>query len=100
MRMKFTRLHLFEHFKATSNFFHCMQNMEKRSTSVEFVFDVACPYAFMASTQIGSIADASGADLVLTPVLLGGLYEVLSTSQLGFLLIPIEIGLNPQHLCM
>ncbi len=42
---------------------------------LEFWFDVVCPYAYLASTQVAQIARRAGAELMLKPVLLGGLYQ-------------------------
>lgn len=40
---------------------------------LEFLFDVVCPYAYLASTQVEALARRCGAELRWQPVLLGGL---------------------------
>jgi 2-hydroxychromene-2-carboxylate isomerase len=45
------------------------------SFRVDFYFDVVCPYAYLAHTQIEQLCDRVGADLVWRPVLLGGLFK-------------------------
>ncbi len=42
---------------------------------VDFYFDVACPYAYLAHTQIEAICARHGADLAWKPILLGGLFR-------------------------
>jgi len=43
--------------------------------TVRFFYDIACPYAYLASTQIEAICTAAGAELEWKPILLGGLYR-------------------------
>jgi 2-hydroxychromene-2-carboxylate isomerase len=43
--------------------------------SVEFLFDVGSPYTYLAYHQLPKIADAQGAGIVWTPVLLGGIFQ-------------------------
>jgi len=42
---------------------------------IELFFDVACPYAYLASTQLEGLVARTGADLSLRPMLLGGLFR-------------------------
>ncbi len=42
-----------------------------------FTFDVVCPYAYLASTQVEALAKRAGASLSWQPVLLGGLFNLL-----------------------
>lgn len=42
---------------------------------LQFWFDFSCPYAYLASTQIATVANQSNADLVYCPMLLGGLFK-------------------------
>ena len=42
---------------------------------VRFFYDIACPYAYIASTQIEAICKAASAPLEWCPILLGGLYR-------------------------
>jgi 2-hydroxychromene-2-carboxylate isomerase len=44
---------------------------------LEYLFDVQCPFAYLASTQVRALAAATGAKLVYKPVLLGGIYNAL-----------------------
>jgi 2-hydroxychromene-2-carboxylate isomerase len=44
---------------------------------LEFFFDVQCPFAYLASTQVRALAEACSAELVYKPILLGGLYNAL-----------------------
>lgn len=41
----------------------------------KFLYDIVCPYAYMASRQVKGIAQRTGAELEYVPVLLGGLYK-------------------------
>jgi 2-hydroxychromene-2-carboxylate isomerase len=41
----------------------------------KFLYDIVCPYAYMASRQVRGIAQRTGAELEYVPVLLGGLYK-------------------------
>jgi 2-hydroxychromene-2-carboxylate isomerase len=45
------------------------------SKTVEFLFDVGSPYTYLAYHQLPKIAAAQGADIVWTPVLLGGIFQ-------------------------
>jgi 2-hydroxychromene-2-carboxylate isomerase len=40
-----------------------------------FHYDVVCPWAYLASTRVAALAEATGANLVWKPVLLGGLFR-------------------------
>lgn len=46
---------------------------------VRFYFDVVCPYAYLASTEIEELCARAGARLVWRPVLLGGLFRSLGS---------------------
>lgn len=52
---------------------------------VEFVFDVGSPYSYLAYHQLPKIARAKGAEIVWTPVLLGGIFQATGNHS------PIEI---------
>ena len=43
--------------------------------SVEFLFDVGSPYTYLAYRHLPSLAQAAGAQIVWTPVLLGGIFQ-------------------------
>jgi 2-hydroxychromene-2-carboxylate isomerase len=45
------------------------------SKSVEFLFDVGSPYTYIAYHQLPKIAKAQGAEIIWTPVLLGGIFQ-------------------------
>ena len=45
------------------------------SKTVEFLFDVGSPYTYLAYHQLPKIAEAQGAGIVWTPVLLGGIFQ-------------------------
>jgi len=42
-----------------------------------FYYDVVCPYAYLASTQIVDLASRAGAELVYRPILLGGVLKTI-----------------------
>lgn len=44
---------------------------------LEFFWDVASPYTYLASTQVESICQRAGAELRLRPFLLGGLFRAV-----------------------
>jgi 2-hydroxychromene-2-carboxylate isomerase len=48
---------------------------------VEFLFDVVCPYAYLASTQVEALARRRGATLRWRPVLLGGLLRATGAAD-------------------
>ena len=52
---------------------------------VEFLFDVGSPTAYLAYTQLPAIAERSGAEIVWTPMLLGGLFKAVGNQSPAFL---------------
>ncbi len=50
---------------------------------LEFFYDYSCPYAYLASTQIESLAERTGAKLVYKPFLLGGVFNSLGDAAPG-----------------
>ncbi len=44
---------------------------------VEMFYDIVCPYAYLASTQIEALAARAGAELVWKPFLLGGVFRAI-----------------------
>jgi 2-hydroxychromene-2-carboxylate isomerase len=48
---------------------------------LHFWFDYSCPYAYLASTQVAALAKRTGAELVYEPMLLGGVFRAVGTSQ-------------------
>lgn len=52
---------------------------------VEFLFDVGSPYSYLAYKQLPKIAKAKGAEIIWTPVLLGGIFQATGNHS------PIEV---------
>jgi 2-hydroxychromene-2-carboxylate isomerase len=50
-------------------------------TALHFWFDYSCPYAYLASTQVQALAARTKAELVYEPMLLGGVFRAVGTSQ-------------------
>jgi 2-hydroxychromene-2-carboxylate isomerase len=48
---------------------------------LHFWFDYSCPYAYLASTQVASLAARTGATLIYEPMLLGGVFRAVGTPQ-------------------
>jgi 2-hydroxychromene-2-carboxylate isomerase len=48
---------------------------------LEFHYDISCPFAYIASTRIESLAKRTGAKLVWKPVLLGAIYRATAAPQ-------------------
>ncbi|HHH11965.1 MAG TPA: 2-hydroxychromene-2-carboxylate isomerase [Sorangium sp.] len=46
---------------------------------VDFYFDVVCPYAYLAHTQVGPLCARLGVALRYRPILLGGLFRVVGS---------------------
>ncbi len=62
---------------------------------VLFYFDITCPYAYLASTQIEALCERSSAELVWRPMLLGGVFRALSAPQSpGELMSPPKARMN------
>lgn len=51
---------------------------------LEFYFDVASPYSYLASTQVDAIAADCGAQLVYKPFLLGAVFKAAGVTPPGF----------------
>jgi len=49
--------------------------------TVAFYFDVVCPYAYLAHTQIEQLCERIGADLQWQPILLGGLFKTIGAGD-------------------
>ena len=56
---------------------------EQMSKTVEFIFDVGSPTAYLAWTQLGAMCERTGAQLQLTPVLLGGIFKATGNNPPG-----------------
>jgi 2-hydroxychromene-2-carboxylate isomerase len=48
---------------------------------VEIWFDVVCPYAYLASTQIDAVAARAGARVRWEPMLLGGVFRAINAGD-------------------
>jgi 2-hydroxychromene-2-carboxylate isomerase len=48
---------------------------------LEFNYDISCPFAYIASTRISSLAHRTSAQLSYRPVLLGAIYRATSAPQ-------------------
>ena len=46
------------------------------SSNIEFLFDFASPNAYLSYHVLAGVAERHGASLMLTPVLLGGLFKL------------------------
>ncbi len=46
-----------------------------------FAFDITCPFAYLASTQLDGVSARTGATFQWAPVLLGGLFQAAGTPQ-------------------
>lgn len=51
------------------------------SRTLDFWFDYSCPYAYIASTQVESLARRMAATLTFQPMLLGGIFRATGTPQ-------------------
>ncbi len=50
-------------------------------TTVEFHYDLVCPYAYLASTQIEALAERSEATIEWRPFLLGGVFRAIGAAD-------------------
>jgi 2-hydroxychromene-2-carboxylate isomerase len=49
---------------------------------LEFIFDYSSPYAYFGSLRVEPVAARHGLDLIWTPIVLGGVFQVLGTKPL------------------
>jgi 2-hydroxychromene-2-carboxylate isomerase len=49
--------------------------------TLDFYFDIVCPFAYMASTRIEAIAAEAGATLRWHPILLGGVFRAIGSDD-------------------
>jgi 2-hydroxychromene-2-carboxylate isomerase len=49
--------------------------------TLDFYFDIVCPFAYMASTRIETIAAEAGATLRWHPILLGGVFRAIGSDD-------------------
>lgn len=59
--------------------------------TVEFLFDVGSPYTYLAYCQLPKIAQAQEAEIVWTPVLLGGIFQATGNKS------PAEVPAKGQY---
>ncbi|KXS12953.1 thioredoxin-like protein [Gonapodya prolifera JEL478] len=52
--------------------------MTQQQKLIEFGYDIVCPWAYIASRRIESVASKHGAKIIWTPVLLGGIYDLVN----------------------
>jgi len=50
---------------------------------IEFLFDVGSPTAYLAWSQLPALCQRTGAELVYTPVLLGGIFKATGNNPPG-----------------
>ncbi len=56
-------------------------NTDKTSQRVEFLFDVGSPASYLAWTQLPALCAAAGAELVVRPMLLGGVFQTTGNAS-------------------
>lgn len=61
---------------------------ERAHTSVEMFFDYSSPFAYLASTQVDAIRKRAGVEVVLRPLLLGGLFREIGTPDVPLFAMP------------
>jgi 2-hydroxychromene-2-carboxylate isomerase len=55
---------------------------------LEFWYDFASPFSYLASTQVERVAASTGADLAWRPFLLGGLFKLIGTPSVPLFEMP------------
>ncbi|HWE27577.1 MAG TPA: DsbA family protein, partial [Polyangia bacterium] len=50
-------------------------------TRFTFYYDIVCPYAYLASTQVEALAARAGAEIIWEPILLGGVFRAIGQSD-------------------
>jgi 2-hydroxychromene-2-carboxylate isomerase len=58
-----------------------MSSQSSSGKTLEFLFDFGSPTTYLAYTQLPSVIEATGATLILTPVLLGGIFKATGNSS-------------------
>ncbi|KAF1840316.1 thioredoxin-like protein [Cucurbitaria berberidis CBS 394.84] len=51
------------------------------SPTLEFNYDISCPFAYIASTRVRALAERTNAKLIYRPVLLGAIYRATAAPQ-------------------
>jgi 2-hydroxychromene-2-carboxylate isomerase len=74
----------------------------QRPPEVRFYFDIVCPYAYLASTQIEDVCARAGARLDYRPILLGGVLKALGSEPMAAparaAMIPVDLRRWSEHL--
>jgi 2-hydroxychromene-2-carboxylate isomerase len=73
------RLHLLEHALGGAGSKPLPSTGKKRRKTLTFYHDFSSPFSYLATTQIGRMAEAAGVKLKLKPVLLGALFRAIGT---------------------
>ncbi|KAJ3161891.1 hypothetical protein HK101_000785, partial [Irineochytrium annulatum] len=58
-----------------------MRTPQTMSATIEFFFDVSCPWAYLGSTKIDAVVHRHNASVVFTPVILEGIKRCTATIQ-------------------
>ncbi|MFO0549705.1 MAG: 2-hydroxychromene-2-carboxylate isomerase [Polyangiaceae bacterium] len=58
------------------------------SSTIDFYFDLVCPYAYLASLSVDAMAARAGASLRYKPVLLGGVFRAIGAADNPARLMP------------
>lgn len=52
-----------------------------QNNTLEFFYDIVCPYAYIAASRIEDLATRAGATVIYRPVSLGGIYDLTKAPQ-------------------
>jgi len=58
--------------------------------TIDFYYDVVCPYAYLASTRIHALAKDTGAELTYRPILLGGVLKSVGSPTIPMNSMPVS----------
>ena len=58
--------------------------------TIDFYYDVVCPYAYLASTRIHALAQDTGAELNYCPILLGGVLKSVGSPTIPMDSMPVS----------
>lgn len=64
------------------------------TTTLTFYYDLVCPYAYLASTQLPALAARAGVDIEWVPILLGGVFRAIGQADQPAAAMPLA----KQHL--
>ena len=56
--------------------------------TIKFYYDVVCPYAYLAFTQIQALAERNNATIDYQPILLGGVFKSITAPQVPMNAMP------------